>query len=85
MATTWNRELVGTVARHTGLEFKKKGGDKFATDDVEVCSLRSDSSCCVGSRHWACRTGSSWWTKFGVIWSRPYAMNFLPFHFLHMY
>jgi beta-glucosidase len=28
MATTWNRELVGTVARHMGLEFKKKGGNK---------------------------------------------------------
>jgi beta-glucosidase len=27
MATTWNRELVGEVALHTGREFKKKGGN----------------------------------------------------------
>lgn len=45
MAATFNRELVHTIAVHTGREFKKKGG-KYCGTTGNYNLLKLYSSCC---------------------------------------
>jgi beta-glucosidase-like glycosyl hydrolase len=68
MATTWNRELVGEVALHTGREFKKKGGIKFQKYETRDVLLKIPSSRRSGSCRWTHRSSSSRRTYFGIIW-----------------